>query len=182
MSVDNRMRCEHLWLSFSRIALAMTASLLLSAQMIQAQRQPTNLKFDFGPGKVKRGYTQVLETTIYTKERGYGFEPGSTVTCVDRGGKDALHSDLCTSYKPFYFSVALPEGNYNVTVTFGDAKNETTTTVKAELRRLMLEKVETAPSHFVSRTFTGNIRTPQIGTGGEVKFKDRERTTVLWAL
>jgi hypothetical protein len=28
---------------------------------------------------------------------------------------------------------ALPEGNYNVTVTFGDARAETTTTVKAEL-------------------------------------------------
>ena len=93
MSVDNRMRCGHLWLGFSRIALAMTASLLLSAQMIQAQTEPTNLKFDFGPGKVKRGYTQVVETTIYSKERGYGFEPGSAVSCVDRGGKDALRSD-----------------------------------------------------------------------------------------
>jgi len=92
-----------------------------------------------------------------------------------------LRADLCTSDKPFYFSVALPEGNYNVTVTFGDAKNETATTVKAELRRLMLEKVETAPARFVSRTFTVNIRTPQIVTGGEVKLKDREKATEMWA-
>lgn len=156
-------------------------NLLLSAAAAQAQALPAHLKFDFGPGKVKRGYTQVLETTAYTKERGYGFEPGAAVTCFDRGGRDALRADLCTSDKPFYFSVALPEGNYNVTVTFGDARNETVTTVKAELRRLMLEKVLTAPGHFETRTFTVNVRTPQIVTGGEVKLKEREKMTEIWA-
>ncbi len=92
----------------------------------------TNWKFDFGPGRVASGYTQVLANTIYSKELGYGFEPGAKVTCLDRGGKDAVRSDLCASDQPFYFSVALPEGNYDVTVTLGDALEETTTTVKAE--------------------------------------------------
>src|ERR1041384_3439973 len=146
----------------------------------QAQTKQKSWKFDFGPGKVARGYTQVLATTIYSKEQGYGFEPGATVQCIDRGGHDQLRSDLCTSDKPFYFSVALPEGNYNVTVTFGDPESETATTVKAELRRLMLEKVLTTRGHFETRTFTVNIRTPQISTGGEVKLKDREKTTEAW--
>lgn len=141
----------------------------------------TTWQFDFGPGKVAPGYTQILPTTIYSKELGYGFEPGSGVTCVDRGGQDPLRSDLCTSDRPFFFSVALPEGNYNVTVTFGDANQSTTTTVKAELRRLMLEEVHTAPGGFVTRTFTVNVRTPQISTGGEVRLKERERTSELWA-
>lgn len=147
---------------------------------VQAQSDRASWRFDFGPGRVAAGYKQVLATTNYSKETGYGFEPGAEVQCVDRGGKDALRSDLCASDKPFYFSIALPEGNYNVTVTFGDKAAETTATVKAELRRLMLEKVHTAPGKFETRTFTVNIRTPQIPTGGEVKLKEREKTMEIW--
>jgi lysophospholipase L1-like esterase len=140
----------------------------------------TTLKFDFGPGKVRDGYRQVLPATVYTKELGYGFEPGAQVTCEDRGG-DALRGDFCTAAQPFYFSVALTEGNYDVTVTFGDRGGESVSTVKAELRRLMLEEVRTARGRFETRTFTVNVRTPQIPTGGEVKLKDRERTMEAWA-
>src|SRR2546428_1532757 len=145
------------------------------------QTNQTTWKFDFGPGKVAPGYTQVSQTTIYSKELGYGFEPGSNVSCVDRGGRNALRGDLCTSDQTFFFSVALPEGNYNVTITFGDRNAKTTTTVKAELRRLMLEEVHTAPGKFTARTLTVNIRTPQILNDGEVKLKDREKTSELWA-
>ena len=138
-------------------------------------------RFDFGPGKVATGYKQVLAETAYSKEPGYGFEPGAHVICVDRKQGDALRSDLCTSAKPFYFSVALPEGNYTVQVTLGDSKSETQTTVKAELRRLMLERVETTPGKFVLRTFNVSVRTPKIAGGGEVKLKEREKTTEAWA-
>ena len=82
----------------------------------------TGFKFDFGPGVVRKGYTRVLATTVYTKEQGYGFEPGSSVRCVDCGGEDALRADFCTGDRPFYFSVALPECNYDVTITFGDRR------------------------------------------------------------
>jgi lysophospholipase L1-like esterase len=139
------------------------------------------LKFDFGPGRVEDGYQQVIPATLYTKELGYGFEPGAQVTCEDRGGGDHLRGDFCTSAAPFYFSVALPEGNYDVTVTFGDRKGESVTTVKAELRRLMLEEVHTARGRFETRTFTVNVRTPVISTGGEVKLKDREKNMEAWA-
>ena len=149
------------------------------AQSKQADR--TSLKFDFGPGKVATLYTQVLPTSIYTKELGYGFEPGANIMCLDRGGKDALRRDFCTSDKPFYFSVALPEGNYNVTVTLGDATGESHTTIKAELRRLMVEHVHTLTGKLATRTFVVNVRTPQILGDGEVKLKDREKTTELWA-
>jgi len=147
---------------------------------VQAQGSQTKLKFDFGPGKVAPGYTQVVADTIYNKNSGYGFEPGANISCVTRGG-DALRGDLCTSDKPFYFSVALPEGNYNVTVTLGDSDSATVTTIKAEVRRLMLEKVETARGKFVTRTFTVNVRTPSIKGDGEVRLKDREKTTEWWA-
>src|SRR6185503_8212489 len=142
---------------------------------------PSTLKFDFGPGTLAPGYTRVMPQNIYSREAGFGFEPGSQIACINRGGKDPLRGDFCTSDKPFYFSVALPEGNYNVTVTLGDAAGETTTTVKAELRRLTLEQVQTAPGKFATRTFTVNVRTPQIAGGGEVKLKDREKTMEWWA-
>ena len=152
--------------------------------LTSAHRQPLPvpaLKFDFGPGRVAAGYQQVLATSLYNNEQGYGFEPGTFVNCVDRGVNNALRGDLCTSDKAFHFSVALPEGNYSVQVTFGDAEGETVTTVKAELRRLMVERVKTGRGEFVSRTFTVNVRRPEIAGGGEVKLKDREKTTELWA-
>src|SRR3989440_6911372 len=151
------------------------------AGAVHAQANKRGYRFDFGPGRVASGYTQILPTTIYSKELGYGFEPGAAVSCVERGGKDALRGDFCTSDKPFYFSVALPEGNYNVTVTLGDASGESATTIKAELRRLMLEEVRTTKGRFATRTFTVNTRTPQIAGDGEVKLKDREKTTEIWA-
>lgn len=165
--------------------LAITCALSNVAADVRAQGASgrTNtpaLKFDFGPGKVRDGYKQVLPTTLYTKELGYGFEPGAEVTCADHGG-DALRGDFCTAATPFYFSVALPEGNYDVTVTFGDREGESVTTVKAELRRLMLEEVRTARGRFETRTFTVNVRTPQIPNGGLVKLKDREKNMEAWA-
>jgi lysophospholipase L1-like esterase len=127
-------------------------------------------RFEFGASKA--GDAAVLPTTIYNKERGYGFEPGGAVASANGG---------VTSDKPFFFSVALPEGNYNVTVSFGDPKETTRATVKAELRRLMLEKVEAAPGRFETRTFIVNVRATQIAGGGEVKLKDREKTIEAWA-
>jgi lysophospholipase L1-like esterase len=141
----------------------------------------TEWKFDFGPGKVAADYKQVVAENIYNKDVGFGFEPGASVSCLERKRGDALRRDLCTSDKPFYFSVGLPEGNYLVRVTFGDGESETVTTVKAELRRLMIERVFTEPGKFETRSFSVNIRTPTIPGGGEVKLKDREKSTEAWA-
>lgn len=124
--------------------------------------------FALGPGKAPADATRV--DADYTPERGYGFEPGSR--------PDGVH--------PYYFSVDLPEGNYTVTVTLGDDRTAAATTVKSELRRLMLENVVTAPGQTVTRTFTVNVRTPRIPAGpgiapGEVKLKaPRETVEEAW--
>lgn len=149
--------------------------------LANAQVEQTPMKFDFGAGKAAAGYTQVLSTDLYARKKGFGFEPGGTVNCVDRGGKNTLRSDLCTSDKPFYFSVALPEGNYEIAISFGDEQAATSTVVKAELRRLMLESVNTQKGSFAVRRFIVNVRTLEIATGGEVKLKDREKTSERWA-
>jgi lysophospholipase L1-like esterase len=149
-----------------------------------AAQMPTgrgHLKFDFGMGKAAQGYAKVLTTTMYSKEVGYGFESGAALIGVGQNGGAGGRADSITGDKPFYFSVALPEGNYQVKVTFGNARGVSDTTVKAELRRLMLENVQTAYGKFLTRTFTVNIRVPHIKDGGEVKLKDREKTTEIWA-
>ena len=161
--------------------LSLIIGIPLSANVAQAQEDKTNYKFDFGSGDVEAGYIQILPAAVYSQEPGYGFEPGAKIEAIDREGEDTLRSDFCTSKQPFYFSVKLPEGNYQVTMTLGDLKGQSTTTVKAELRRLMLEKVQTGPGRFETRTIIVNIRTPDIPGGGQVRLKDREKTTEHWA-
>jgi lysophospholipase L1-like esterase len=151
-----------------------------SAGTSRAQAPGTRFQFAFGPGKVEPGYTRVPPATVYTRERGYGFDLGSKVTAVDRGGDDALRGGFCTGAKPFFFSVALPEGNYHVTLTLGDRKGESATTVKAESRRLMLEEVRTAAGHCETRAFTVNVRTPALASGGRVRLKPREQGVLHW--
>ncbi len=69
-------------------------------------------------------------------------------------------------------NLPLPEGNYDVAVTFATGS---VTTVKSESRQLMLEKVSGGP-----HTFTGNIRTPAIVGDGKVSLKPREIGVAHW--
>ena len=105
----------------------------------------------------------------YSRERGYGFEPGAELTASPHG---------LSSGKPFFFSADLPEGNYRVSLDFGG-------TVRAELRRLMLEDAPNAAGGL--RSFTVNVRTPNIPAvdgikAGRVNLKaPRETTEEAWA-
>jgi hypothetical protein len=83
---------------------------LLASVFISGLAFSQTLKFDFGPGAVKKGYTQILPETSYSKEKGYGFLPGATLTGAIHG-QDALKNDFITSNQPFYFTVDLPEGD-----------------------------------------------------------------------
>ncbi len=168
---------NRLWTIVSRTVFAALVAVLAMTVGACAQAEKSSFKFDFGSGKIEPGYIQILPDTVYTQECGYGFEPGAQIAAMDRNADDALKGDFCTSDRPFYFSVKLPEGNYKVTVTLGDRGGKSTTTIKAELRRLMLEKVRTASGQFVTRTIMINTRTPQIPGGGQVRLKDRERTS-----
>jgi lysophospholipase L1-like esterase len=148
---------------------------------------PVSYRFVFGPRQTTAGYLQVLPATVYSPGLGYGFDLGSKVTCVDRGGNDALRGGFCTSDQPFYFSVAVPEGNYRVTITLGDRNGKSVTTVKAESRRLMLEEVRTAAGAFATRTFAVNVRNSRLTPppvnapgGSEVRLNGRERGVLHW--
>ena len=144
------------------------------------KQKKVNYKFDFGSGQAAAGYTKVNADATYSADKGYGFDFDTKPTIISRGGKDLLKSDFATDKKPFYFSVNLPEGNYKVTVTLGDAKEASNTTVKAESRRLMLENVHTNPGQFVTKTFVLNIKDRKINNGQQVSLKPRELTKLDW--
>ncbi|WP_443024752.1 rhamnogalacturonan acetylesterase [Sphingomonas sp. MA1305] len=95
---------------------------------------------------------------------GYGFEPG--------GGT--------------LFSIAVPPGNYRVTLTFGGTV-ATETTVKAESRRLMLDAVRAPAGRTVTRDIIVNVRDaslalpPANAPGGDrVRLKPREIGSFSW--
>lgn len=110
--------------------------------------------------------TRVSTDDVFSRQRGYGF---------DLDTKPAFGDGCVTSSKPFFYSMVLPEGNFIVRITFGDASSATTNTVKAEMRRLMLEQVITKPGEFVARDITVNIRKPAISGGDSVRLKQREK-------
>jgi lysophospholipase L1-like esterase len=149
-------------------SISIAASLLFALPAAATAADTPIAKFQFGAGEVAPGYTPVTPDMTYTKDRGFGFEPGAQVVSVDRSGtvgagKDPLHAHFITSGKPFYFSAHVPEeGNYRVTVTLGDAGGESTTTIKAELRRLMVERIHTDAGQFATVAFIVNTRTPKI--------------------
>ncbi|HUO10825.1 MAG TPA: rhamnogalacturonan acetylesterase [Phycisphaerae bacterium] len=145
---------------------------LLATPALCAAIPETDWKFSFGNAPAPspaEGVTHVSADAAYDKSTGYGFEPGASLT---------PSGPFITSKKPFYFSAALPEGNYNVTLTLGNPDAPAAITVKAELRRLMLESIRTTPDKPVTRTITVNIRTPEY-EGGKVHLKPREVSTEI---
>jgi lysophospholipase L1-like esterase len=151
MIPSSRPRCVSALLQGGALAGFITG-LALAASAAEA----VAYKFDFGSGPATPDRVRVLPDMAYSAERGFGFEPGSVVTAV------AGPHGFVTSDKPFLFSVAVPEGNYSVTVTLGDPEGESVTTVKSESRRLMLEKVTTARGEFTTRTFVANVRNSKV--------------------
>ena len=149
---------------FPRLALFFAFAPFLAAEV--------PMKFSFGAGPPAPGHTAVAAADAFTAARGYGFDLNTAP------GPDG---------KPFYFSVAVPEGNYRVTVSFGDPAVASVNTVKAESRQLMLERVETKPGETVSRSFLVNVRNSRVPPpeknapgGSAVVLNDRETGLLRW--
>ena len=163
-----------------KATLVILALSLLDASATMASERPVRMRFDFGTGGAEAGFTRVTADDVYSDARGYGFDFGSRPECVDRGTRGAIERDLCTSDRSFFFSVKVPEGNYRIKATFGDPESATVTTVKAESRRLMVERVETTKGEFQKRTFIVNVRNSRISSGDEVRLKEREIGALHW--
>ena len=96
--------------------------------------------FDFGDGPAAAGHTRVARDAAYDPAVGHGFEPSPAPG-------------------PFLFSIAIPEGDYRVTLELGGTI-ASDTTVKAESRRLMAERIVAKPGKTVTVECVVNVRTP----------------------
>lgn len=117
-----------------------------------------------GPG------THLTPASLYTDTTpGFDLQPAPTVA-----------DGACTADKPFFFSIALPDGDYRVSVTLGGSK-ASDTTLRAESRRLLLKQVNLAPGASEIRDFTINVRTATISTSNQqVRLKPREIGALDW--
>lgn len=157
-----------------------TATFLVAGFAVVPAIAADNYKFDFGDGPVAAGYTQVKSNTKFSESLGYGFESGS-VSSVDRLWDDDLKTDFLTAKGEMIFSVVLPQGNYEVTFIFGDGENESETTVWAENRKLIFDRVTTAGGVFSSQTVSlRRMEKKSVDGSVTMSLKDRENGYRTW--
>lgn len=152
-------------------------SLALSTPMM-AQR---GWSFNCSQAKHPKGAIHLSAASLYSVPAStFGFDFG-TVPNSFTGGS-------CSSTQPFYFSVAAPDGNYQVTLVLGGPR-VSTTTVRAESRRLFVKQMNVAASRSRRVVFIVNVRTPNIFPPGEphstgpfpqVRLKQREIGAQDW--
>ena len=136
-----------------------------------AAAQTPAVRYVFGEDPAAGASAITAASPSFEATRGYGLEGASAVKFSKGVQSDA----------PFFFSANVPEGDHKVTVVLGgDAAS--LTTVKAELRRLMLSDVAVPAGGSVTRTFIVNTRTPAY-PGGSVRLKaprESEQEAVAW--
>ena len=146
------MKLKFIPIATPSVFLTVSAMVLLCAVVDAA-----GFKFDFRSAAAEEGFTRVTPQAVYDAQRHYGF-----LKCP-------------APDKPAVFAVDVEEGNYDVTMRFGDPAKATSTTIKSESRRLLLQNVETSPGKYETRTFTVNVRKPAISTGGTTSINGREQ-------
>ena len=107
------------------LALSLTAftgiSYVKSPSQLNAAAATANWKFDFGGNGAASGYTGVSASDGYSASKGYGFS--GSVSNVTAGGSGALSDAV--SFTGGSFTVDLPKGLYQVTVTTGNVSRTT---------------------------------------------------------
>ncbi len=150
-----------------------TAALLLLAAAtlpLAAQQGIPRARFIFDCAPGSPAHDHLTPASLFTPTTpGFDLQPPPTIA-----------DGACASDKPFFFSVALPDGNYRVSITLG-SKQASDTTLRAESRRLLLKDLPLAPGASDTREFTVNVRTPTISTSNaQVKLKPREIGALDW--
>lgn len=156
-----------------RYAVALSLSLFLYVMDVSAQDKP--YRFDFSDTRALPGYTPVSAGHEYDGR--YGFDLGTAGTFIPGSHRNRGY---LTSDRAFYFSVAVPEGNYKVTAVLENPQRNSVTMIRAESRRLMVEPVKTPKGKQRVVSFVVNIRQPHITAGKQVKLKPRENGKLDW--
>ncbi len=158
-----------------------TGKLLYSMNPCTGVFQETRFFFDFGTttSKVFKGYQRVSNKT-----RGglYGWTSSSGINAVDRGtsgGVNNLNRDLVYGSSPKTFEVKVPNGSYQVLITFGDANfTHDNITVKAE-GITKLTNIDTSTGNtFFNKTFTTTVNDGKLS----IEFSDGGGSDSNWVL
>ena len=116
----------------------------------------------------------------YDRERGYGFAISP---------EPSRFEDLRDSWPGDYFLIPVPtllidvpNGNYKVRLTLGDANHPSNTTVKEGLGHLKINQLKTASGQFVQRCFAVHVSDGQLklafgGLNPRVKHVEVERVS-----
>ena len=97
---------------------------------------------------------------MYSEAVGYGY--------------DVVEAPTAKSVSPFCFSVKVPDGNYRVSVRLGSKKSGGETTVRAESRRMIIEKCVTKKGEFRDLSFVINKRCVDIPSFKGIDGKDTQ--------
>ena len=105
-------------------------------------------------------YDLTKQQPVYSETVGYGY--------------DVVEAPTAKSVSPFYFSVKVPDGNYRVSVRLGNKKREGETTVRAESRRMIIEKCVTKKGEYRDFSFVINKRCVDIPSFKGIDGKDTQ--------
>ena len=135
------------------------------------------LVFRFGASVKEDGLFGVLPHYTYSSRRVYGLDLESRVESIESEENEfvALGADA-----PFYFSVAVPEGHYRVTVVAGHPDKDSELTIKAESRRWMAGPEHIPAGETRSFSFLVNRRSPYFAKGDSIRRKSREYGYLNW--
>lgn len=173
--------------SRKRAAAAMGTAIAIIAALITATPAAAELapsadgawRFDFGTAAspVAAGYQQVTPATLYTPEAGYGITIAEGVTLFDRdrtGSRtppDPVAEDFVAGLDWGFLLDAVPEGDYDVTVTIGDAlptasgTNATLTLEGVAQTRLTNPRGSSAVATFRTTVTDGQLTVGFTGSG-----------------
>ena len=141
--------------------------------------------FSFTCDAAAKSSTRLSAETVYSAPKGdsappaFGFDIGTAPT--------SFAGNSCSGSKPFFFSLAVPEGNYQVTVDLGGPQ-ASVNTIRAEARRLMVDQLSVPAGKTQTVTFNVNVRFPPVagappqpdGKPLSVRLKPREFGNLDW--
>jgi len=130
------------------------------------------LVFQFGTSK-KTKETLIKTALVYDSNTGYGFDSNSASNVK-------INSNSFSITKPTYFSLKVPEGNYQIEVVLEGSAKESNVTIKAESRRLMLQEFPIKKGQKITQVFNVNVRNIKIDGQTNISLKDREKEIFNW--
>ena len=134
--------------------------------------KPKSQSFHFGTSKITKDIL-IDKPISFTSEKGFGFDFNSASNVK-------INSNTFSITKPTYFSVTVPEGNYQIEVTMGSPDKASKVTIKAESRRLMVNQLSIKKGQKITQTFNVNVRNIKVDDQTNISLKDREKEILNW--